>query len=75
MSEARTITVTLTREEFDALSIAAMEDPASGDLATARDALERAWVNADTRTEISAECPVCGAKATRMMPTWPHPPL
>jgi hypothetical protein len=39
----RTITLTLTRGQYDALCIAAMEDPASGDLAAARDALERAW--------------------------------
>jgi predicted RNA-binding Zn-ribbon protein involved in translation (DUF1610 family) len=126
MTEARTITLTLTRGQFDDLALAAMEGADSPDLAAARDALEQAWVNAepgrgaewqcprcgrrmlappwldrpvcvgvivdlatfdqheltpmepvdaDTRTTVTVACPVCGAAATRMMPSWPHPPL
>ena len=46
MTEARTITLTLTPGQYDALSIAAFEGADSPDLAAARDALEQAWADA-----------------------------
>jgi len=47
MTEARTITLTLTRGQYDALALAAFEGADSPDMASARDALERAWEGAE----------------------------
>ena len=49
MTGARTITLTLTRGQYDALAIAASEGADSPDLAAARDALEQAWADARRR--------------------------
>jgi len=49
MTGARTITLTLTRGQYDALAIAASEGADSPDLAAARDALEQAWADACRR--------------------------
>jgi hypothetical protein len=46
MTESRTLLLTLTRGQYDELSIAASEGADSPDLAAARDALEQAWEDA-----------------------------
>ena len=46
MTEARTITLTLTAGQYNALARAAFEGADSPDLAAARDALEQAWADA-----------------------------
>jgi hypothetical protein len=44
---ARTITLTLTSGQYDALAMAAFEGADSPDMASARDALEQAWAEQD----------------------------
>jgi len=43
----RTITLTLTSGQYDALAMAAFEGADSPDMASARDALEQAWAEQD----------------------------
>ena len=64
---ARTITLTLTDGQYDALAMAASEGADSPDLAAARDALEQAWADAAPGFPIvpPGELPVWSRGCTR----------